>query len=173
MIRYEHLRQFITITNLIWQPVLQNDYHKQIILEALARRSALEQVTVYGFVIMPNHLHFIWQLHDGINRTGFQRDFLKFTARSILNFMRMHDDPLLKTLKVKAADRNFQVWERNSLSVDLFTEKVFLQKLDYVHNNPVQPKWKLATLPEEYEWSSASFYETGINRFSFLTHYRS
>ena len=173
MIRYEHLPQFITITNLNWQPVLQNDYHKQIILEALARRSALEQVTVYGFVIKPNHLHFIWQLHDGINRAGFQRDFLKFTARSILNFMRMHDDPLLKTLKVKAADRNFQVWERNSLSVDLFTEKVFLQKLDYVHNNPVQPKWKLATLPEEYEWSSASFYETGINRFSFLTHYRS
>jgi hypothetical protein len=35
--------------------------------------------------------------------------------------MRMHDDPLLKMLEVKAADRNFQVWERNSLSVDLFT----------------------------------------------------
>ncbi len=85
----------------------------------------------------------------------------------------MHDDPLLKMLEVKAADRKFQVWERNSLSVDLFTEKVFLQKLDYVHNNPVQPKWNLAILPEEYEWSSAEFYETGTNKFSFLTHYRS
>jgi REP element-mobilizing transposase RayT len=173
MIRYEHLPQFITITNLNWQRVLQIDFHKQIILEAIARRVVLEQVTVYGFVLMPNHLHFIWQLHDGINRVEFQRDFLKFTARSILNFMRMHDDPLLKMLEVKAADRNFQVWERNSLSVDLFTEKVFLQKLDYIHNNPVQPKWKLAILPEEYEWSSAAFYETGINRFPFLTHYRS
>ena len=173
MIRYEHLPQFITITNLNWQPVLQNDYHKQIIIESVERRVALEQVTVYGFVIMPNHLHFIWQLHDGIIRSEFQRDFLKFTSRSILNFMRMHDDLLLKALEVKAADRNFQVWERNSLSIDLFTDKVFLQKLDYVHNNPVQPKWNLAILPEEYEWSSAAFYETGINRFPFLTHYRS
>lgn len=96
MIRFEHLPQFITITNLNWLPVLENEYHKQIIIEAINRRVQLEQVTVYGFVIMPNHLHFIWQLHDGINSANFQRDFLKFTSRSILNFMRMHDDPLLK-----------------------------------------------------------------------------
>ena len=173
MIRFEHLPQFITITNLNWLPVLENEYHKQIIIEAIQRRVNLEQVTVYGFVIMPNHLHCIWQLHDGINRANFQRDFLKFTSRSILNFMRMHDDPLLKALQVKAGDRKFQVWERNSLSIDLFTEKVFLQKLDYIHNNPLQPKWKLATLPEEYYWSSAAFYETGVSDFSFLQHYRS
>jgi REP element-mobilizing transposase RayT len=122
---------------------------------------------------MPNHLHLIWQLHDGINKADFQRDFLKFTARSILNFMRMNDDRMLTQLKVKAADRNFQVWERNSLSVDLFSEKVFLQKLDYTHNNPVQPKRALAELPESYRWSSASFYETGESEFTFLTHYRS
>ena len=173
MIRFEHLPQFITITNLNWLPVLQNDFHKQIIIEAINRRVELEQVTVYGFVIMPNHLHFIWQLHDEVNRTNFQRDLLKFTSRSILNFMRMHDDPMLKALEVKATDRKFQVWERNSLSVDLFSEKVFLQKLDYIHNNPLQPKWNLTTLPEEYRWSSAQFYETGISEFSFLKHYQS
>ncbi len=116
---------------------------------------------------------FYSQLRDGINRANFQRDFLKFTARSLLNFMRMHDDPILKALKVDAADRQFQIWERNSLSIDLFTEKVFLQKLDYVHNNPVQPKWALAALPELYRWSSAGFYETGKTEFRFLTHYRS
>ncbi|MEJ8817425.1 transposase [Lacibacter sp. H407] len=173
MIRFEHHPQFITITNLNWLPVLENEYHKQIVIEAIQRRVNIEQVTVFGFVIMPNHLHCIWQLHDGINRADFQRDFLKFTARSILNFMRMHDDPLLKALRVNDADRKFQVWERNSLSIDLFTEKVFLQKLDYVHNNPVQPKWALAISPEAYRWSSASFYENGVSEFTFLTHYRS
>lgn len=173
MIRFEHLPQFTTITNLNWLPVLQNDFHKQIIIEAIQRRVELEQVTVYGFVIMPNHVHFIWQLHDEVYRANFQRDLLKFTARSILNFMRMHDDPMLKDLAVKTTDRKFQVWERNSLSIDLFSEKVFLQKLDYIHNNPLQPKWNLATLPEEYRWSSAGFYETGVSDFSFLKHYGS
>lgn len=172
MIRFEHLPQFVTITNLNWLPALQNDFHKQIILESIAKRVELEQVTVYGFVLMPNHFHCVWQLHDGVIKKDFQRDFLKFTSRSILNFMRMHNDPLLQQLKVNAADRNFQVWERNSLSVDLFTEKVLLQKMDYIHNNPVQQKWQLAEIPEDYRWSSAAFYEKGISEFSFLTHYR-
>ena len=86
--------------------------------------------------------------------------------------MRMHDAALLEQLNVKAADRDYQVWERKSLSTDLFTEEVFLQKLNYIHNNPVQQKWKLAQLPEEYNFSSAKFYETGIDDFGFLTHYQ-
>ena len=170
MIRYEHLPQFITITNLNWQPVLQNDYHKQIILEALARRSALEQVTVYGFVIMPNHLHFIWQLHDGINRAGFQRDFLKFTAQRIKEDLAKHHPAVLQQFRVEAKDRQYQFWERNPLSVELWTEKVVLQKLTYIHLNPVRAG--LCRWPEEYKYSSALFYHTGVDNWGFLTHLR-
>ena len=43
-----------------------------------------------------------------------------------------------------------QFWERNPLSVDLFTDKVFEQKLNYIHENPIQKNWKLATYPEQY-----------------------
>ena len=105
MIRFDHHTQFITVTNLNWLPVLQNDHHKQVLIEALKHRVTLQQVSIYAFVIMPNHFHAIWQLHDGINSVAFQRDLLKFTARSILKFMLMNDDPLLIQLKVKAADR--------------------------------------------------------------------
>ncbi len=96
---------------------------------------------------------------------------MKFTARSIINFMLMNDDPLLVKLKVKAGDRRQQVWERNSLAVELFTKEVFIQKLNYIHNNPLQPKWKLCTGPEEYFYSSANFYETGVDDFGILTHF--
>lgn len=61
---------------------------------------------------------------------------VKLTARSILKFMKMNDDKLLERLNVKAADREYQVWERKPLGFDLFTEIVFLQKLNYIHNNP-------------------------------------
>jgi putative transposase len=172
MILFDHHAQFITITNLNWIPLLQNDHHKQIVVEALETRIQKKEVTVYGFVIMPNHMHIIWQLNDGIVREHFQRDFLKFTARSLLNFMRMNNDPLLNSLKVSAIDRKYQVWERNSLSIDLYSEKAFVQKLNYLHNNPVSHKWELANLPEEYNYSSARFYETGISQFNWLTHFR-
>lgn len=172
MIRFDHYPQFITITNLNWLPILQNDHHKQIILEALKTRIQKKQLTLYAFLLMPNHMHFIWQLHDGIIREGFQKDFLKFTARSLLQFMRMNDDPLLPTLRVKAPDRKFQIWERNSLSIDLSYESIFAQKMKYLHDNPTQPKWGLSVHPEEYLYSSAIFYETGLDRFGILTHYR-
>jgi hypothetical protein len=55
MIRFGHHVQFITVTNLNWLPVLQNDYHKQILLEDLRHRVLLQQVSIYAFVIMPNH----------------------------------------------------------------------------------------------------------------------
>ena len=150
MILFDHHTQFITITNLNWLPILQNDHHKQIILEAFKNRVNRNQVSIYAFVIMPNHMHIIWQLHDGIIRKDFQRDLLKFTARSILQFMRMNEDPLLTRLKVIAPDRQYQIWERNSLSIDIYSEKVLLQKMNYLHNNPLQPKWRLADLPENY-----------------------
>lgn len=171
MILFDHHTQFITVTNLNWLPVLENDYHKQILLEALAYRVALKQVTIYAFIIMPNHFHAIWQLHDGIKKDVFQRDLLKFTARSILKFMQMNEDTLIEKLKVNDADREYQVWERNSLSIDIYSENFLKQKLDYIHANPIRSKWQLATLPEEYKFSSALFYETGKNDFGFLHHY--
>ncbi len=106
MIRFDNHTQFITVTNLNWLPVLQNDYHKQILIEALKHRVSLQQVSIYAFVIMPNHLHAIWQIHDGVNKSAFQRDLLNFTARSILKFMRMKNDALLKQLKVMRLTEN-------------------------------------------------------------------
>ena len=83
----------------------------------------------------------------------------------------MNEDPLFEKLKVKAADREYQVWERNSLSMDVYTQDFFIQKLNYVHNNPIQNKWNLAAIPEEYAYGSALFYATGEDRFGILEHY--
>ena len=77
----------------------------------------------------------------------------------------------LEHFRVKASDRDYQFWERNPLSIDLWSRQVFLQKLNYMHNNPVQPHWSLCRYPEEYKYSSAKFYEKGIDEFGFITHY--
>ena len=168
----EHYIEFFTATNLNWLPLLSNDYHKQILLEALKYRTDTSQLIIYAFVIMPNHFHIIWRINDQIKKLDFQRDFMKFTARSILKFMLMNENPLLQKLRVNAADRQFQFWERNSLSIPLYTQNVFFQKMDYIHNNPIQPKWNLVQIPEEYQYSSAAFYHSGgiNNSFGFLTH---
>jgi hypothetical protein len=39
-----------------------------------------------------------------------------------------------------------------------YNTKIFLQKLEYIHHNPCQPKWSLADKPENYRYSSAADY---------------
>ena len=46
---------------------------------------------------------------------------------------------------------------------------MFKQKLEYIHYNPVEAG--LCNLPEEYKYSTARFYETGVNDWGFVTHY--
>ncbi len=77
---------------------------------------------------------------------------------------------LLAQFRVNSKDREYQIWERNPLSIDIYSQKVFMEKLNYIHRNPVQEKWKLSSMPEDYSYSTAKFYETGKDNWGFLTH---
>ena len=50
---------FWTATIHKWQHLL-HDINKKIIIEYLKKLSDEGFVTIYGFVIMPNHIHLIW-----------------------------------------------------------------------------------------------------------------
>ena len=45
------------------------------------------------------------------------------------------------------------------------------QKLDYLHDNPVQERWKLTDEAVNYNYSSLSFYERADLRHNFIKHY--
>lgn len=76
---------------------------------------------------------------------------------------------MLQAFFVGAADRMYQFWERNPLSIELRSHTFFWQKLDYIHFNPVRAG--LCKYPEEYLYSSAQFYRTGVDNWGFLSHY--
>ncbi|MDR6563262.1 MULTISPECIES: hypothetical protein [unclassified Arcicella] len=52
-----HYTQFFTATILSWKPLLKPDKYKQIIIDSLKFLVENHRVKVYGFVIMPNHIH--------------------------------------------------------------------------------------------------------------------
>jgi REP element-mobilizing transposase RayT len=144
--------EFITVTCMEWTHVLAEDRLKDIVIESLRYLAKEKRVYVYAFVLMSNHFHLIWQMVEDHKREDVQRDFLKYTGQQILKTLRNENSPLLVKLLVEAKDRKFQVWERNSLSVSLWSGKVFNQKLEYIHNNPV--KAGLCINPEDYKYPS-------------------
>jgi putative transposase len=158
---------FITITCLEWKYVLKGPRFKKIILDSLRFLTMKGKIHVYAFVIMTNHMHLIWQIRGEYERQNVQRDFLKFTAQQILRLLKKEKTAMYNRLYVDAMDREYQLWERNSLSIPLYSHGVFLQKLNYVHKNPVAAGM---LDKEDYQWSSAAFYRGGDD-FGFLVSY--
>jgi len=98
-----------------------------------ARRS--RQPSIYGstkkielnaFAIMNNHIHVIWQALPGHTLQSIQLSFMKFTAQQI-KFAYMDNHNLLTEQgKVNKAERTYQIWKRDPLSIELCSEPVFL-----------------------------------------------
>ena len=161
---------FFTATNLEWKKLLFRDKYKDIIIGSMRFLVKEKRVIIYGFVIMYNHIHIIWQLQAGRKRDEVQRDFLKHTAQEIKKDMLINHPEELKAYLVNAKDREYQFWERNALSIEIWSEKVLLEKLKYMHENPVRAG--ICRLPEDYKYSSAIFYRFGKDNWGFLTHIR-
>jgi putative transposase len=160
--------EFITVTCLDWKHVLHEDRFKNIIIDSLKFLEQSKRVTIYAFVIMSNHFHLIWQILGEHKREDVQRDFLKFTSQQILKILRNEKSSLLDALLVQSKDRKYQLWERNPLSIPLWSGQVIDQKLEYIHYNPV--KAGMCKFPCEYFYSSASFYYNLEKHWGFLTH---
>jgi putative transposase len=161
--------RFFTATCLNWQNLLQRDRHKEIILESLRFMVKDGRIHVYGFVIMPNHIHVLWRKTDEWAEKNTIHHFLKFTAQHIkFNLLANHPEELI-LYRSTQKDRAYHFWERRPYAAAMHNRKVLEQKLDYIHYNPV--KANLCATPEEYLYSSARFYNETGDDFGFLTRY--
>jgi putative transposase len=105
----------------------------------------------------------IWQM-IGVNKKSGAARFLEvYWATDFENLK--SSGSLLQELYVNAKDRKYQIWERNALSIPLYSDAVFMQKLNYIHNNPVVAG--LCGVPEDYCYSSAAYYYRQVNDFEF------
>jgi REP-associated tyrosine transposase len=128
----QHPIQFFTASILEWKHLLKSDKYKDIIIESLRYLTGRKRIEVFTFIIMPNHIHLIWRMCENSKRENVQRDFLKFTSQQIIKDLEKNHPLVLEKFKVDAKDRAYQVWERNALSVDIYSRQVLEQKLDYI-----------------------------------------
>ena len=121
---------------------------------------------MYAFVLMPNHVHFIWQQLKKNGKETAQASFLKYTSHEFLKRLKVLGES--GQYEVTAANKKHQIWQRDPLSIELYSRNVARQKLGYIHFNPVSGKWKLSNDDVDYHFSSARFYHTGKDDFGFL-----
>jgi hypothetical protein len=91
-----------------------------------------------------------------------------YTAHTFKKMLRNEGHGKLDAYKVDAENKDYEFWQRDSLAIPLFTREVALQKLNYIHNNPLKEHWNLVKDPCDYKYSSARYYELDEKNFAFL-----
>jgi len=128
---------------------------------------------------MPNHIHLLVYTKnskDSINTIiGTGKRFMAYEI--VKRLRKLNEIDLLKKMEssvsVKEKERNkkHQVFKPSLDIKDIYTEKFVLQKLNYMHKNPVSGKWKLLENYLDYPHSSARFYDLGEKSNCRLFHY--
>jgi len=162
---------FFTATVMRWKRLLQPDKYKKIIVDSLQFLVEQNKINLYGFVIMPNHIHILWSMKSPYMLQDVKRDFLKYTSQTIKYDLQKYHPKVLAFFKSNRKDREYQFWQDRSFNTPIYNRKVLEQKLDYIHNNPISKKWNLVDRPEKYKYSSAKYYIEGDTEFNFITHY--
>ena len=150
---------------------MSDNHFKGIILDSLKFLTKKDHISLYAYVIMPNHIHFIWNEKQYFERESGFSSFFKYTSHKFKQRLLNISPETLKTFRVDKTDREYQFWMRNRLDVLVLSDSMFDQKLEYIHDNPVQPKYQLADRPVDYQYSSANFYENGVDEIGILTNY--
>jgi putative transposase len=106
-----------------------------LLIDVLRSQVRLKKFRVHDFVIMPDHLHLLLTLTDGISiERAMQliKGNFSFRAKRELEFAG-------------------EVWQRGFSDVRIRDQRSFAVHRQYIHDNPV--KAGLASLPEEYPYS--------------------
>jgi REP element-mobilizing transposase RayT len=157
---------FITFTILGWKKIFVDKQTIDLVYKWFDYIKNKYGNEIEGYVIMPNHLHVLMKTSSGspkpailiMNAKRFMAyeivKYLEKTGqRELLDYFRSH---------ARGADRaKHKIFTDRYDSQIIQSLKFFLQKLNYIHNNPCQEKWQLAKSPEKYLYSSAANYTSG------------
>jgi putative transposase len=134
-------------------PIFQTDKLKQIAVDAFdeARRSA--GLLIFAYVIMHDHYHIIT---DGKRRPSDTLRYLNgISAKRILDHLKENAPASLEKLKMFEKNRGYKysVWEHHPDKFLITGDSMFIQKRNYIHQNPVRAG--LVENSDEYLYSSS------------------
>ena len=151
---------FVTTTCLHWYSLIEESDSYELITSNLSFYCKKYFAEILGYVIMPNHIHFIIYFTKSNYLSDYMRDFKKFTSVKIRQALE-NKNLNIQRLRLNEKDRVFQVWKDKFDDVYINSRDLLETKLEYIHNNPLNGKWNLANTPEDYKHSSACFYYHG------------
>ena len=157
---------FVSFATVNWIDVFTRKIYFDIIVDSLRYCIENKGLELYAWCIMSNHVHLIIGTENG-NLSNIIRDMKRHTSKQLLKAITENPQESRKEWMLwlfkragehNSNNENYQFWQQNNHPIELSTEEMFDQRIDYLHYNPVESG--AVTNPQDYLYSSAIDYYT-------------
>ena len=145
---------FVTCTILHWLPLFTRQESVAIIIECLKYLQTKDNLKLYAYVILENHLHMVL-FSDDLHKS--MQSFKQYTAKKLLELLKKENatillDQLAFYKKAHHKEKSYQVWEKGYQPKLIQGEAMMKIEIDYIHQNPV----KRGYVDEAIHWRYSS-----------------
>lgn len=164
-IRDQEKLHFLSFATVYWIDVFTRQDYSQIVIESLNYCIENKGLELYSWCIMSNHVHLIARTSGKNRLEDIMRDIKRHTSKTILKSIKANPLESRKEWMLQmfnhAGEKNsnnkdYQFWQQHNHPIELHSNELMSQKLEYIHNNPV--KNGIVSKPEDYLHSSAIDY---------------
>ena len=163
-IRNQAAIHFITFAVVEWVDIFTRKEYRDMVLESIKYCQNERGLLLHAWCIMSNHLHLVISAknHD---LSDILRDFKKFTSKQIISAIETNQHESRKDWMLSicrelgeknSRNRNYQFWRQDNQPQELYSAAFIFQKINYIHNNPVEAG--IVEKPEHFLYSSAKDY---------------
>ncbi|MEO8405504.1 MAG: transposase [Chitinophagaceae bacterium] len=166
-IRNQSATHFLTFTVVSWIDIFTRKVYRDMLLDSFKHCQQHKGLLLHAWCVMSNHAHIIATATNA-DLSAVIRDLKTFTSKSIVkaienNPAESRKEWMLDLFKGQGNDnsrnKGHQFWKQNNHPEELYSPAFIFQKLNYIHNNPVEAG--IVDQPWEYLYSSARDYHTG------------
>ena len=138
---------FVSFAVVGWLDVFTRNEYKDLLLESLEFCQEKKGMEIHAWCIMTSHVHLIFRSIENQNPELLLGDFKCFTSRSVIkaiqeNPKESRKEFLLEYFKKEAEKTSntstHQFWKHDNKPIELWCNEVIQQKIQYIHNNPVE-----------------------------------
>jgi putative transposase len=149
---------FITAVAKNRLPVFRSDKIKAITCEALDEARNSGGFLIFAYVIMPDHMHILTD--QPATSADVLRRIKGITGRRVIDYLKQNNyTSSLAKLRHEEWKRghSYSLWQQEKNVLSIFSEGIFMQKVNYIHLNPVRAG--LVERAVDYRWSSARIWQ--------------
>lgn len=157
---------FITFSVVDWIDVFIREEYRNIFFESIQYCQKEKGLLVGAYCMMTSHIHMALGTNGRNTLEDIIRDLKSYTSRHIRKYMENNPhesrkkwmiEMMMKAGKAKSNNHDFQFWQQHNHPIELSTNEILQQKIDYIHENPV--KAGFVDMAANWLLSSARDYE--------------